>query len=547
MVGSLRFFELFCFCILMSLTALYAQTGTNYVDGEAYKIIDDGAWCWFQDERVAIDTVKGKMIVGTANMQRGVDLTIFDIETRKVEKTERFTLPSSYYSDDHNSPGLLVAPNGNYLALWNHHYDKYNTRYSIYDGQKWSSEKRFDWNKIPGGTNYTICYSNVYYLSSEDRIYNFARANERAPNFIYSDDNGQTWSFGGQITTNSSSSYNKGYYKYWGDGVERIDMVFTEQHPRDHTTSIYHGYIQDGKVYNSEGVEADNDIYDRGYIPTFNKFTKVFAHNTRVNGVTMGRCWQHDIVRYDDGVVAILFKARADNSEYDHRNFYARYDGDEWKITYIGKAGTKMYDSEQDYTGLGALCPDNPNRIYLSSPYNPGDDNSKAGKREIWRGTTTDNGETWSWEPVTANSSVDNFRPIVPKWIAGKEVLLWFRGTYTTAQKIKAEVVCTFKEDKTNARVPDINSTPPDFSDLKIVNNTREQRVTILYPVNGHDQIQMKVITVDGKIIQTKMRKQELSDVAVVDWNTSNVPAGIYLLWIASGKNSIMQKVAIQK
>ena len=100
MVGSLRFFELFCFCILMSLTALYAQTGTNYVDGEAYKIIDDGAWCWFQDERVAIDTVKGKMIVGTANMQRGVDLTIFDIETRKVEKTERFTLPSSYYSDD---------------------------------------------------------------------------------------------------------------------------------------------------------------------------------------------------------------------------------------------------------------------------------------------------------------------------------------------------------------------------------------------------------------------------------------------------------------
>lgn len=199
-------------------------------------------------------------------------------------------------------------------------------------------------------------------------------------------------------------------------------MVFTEQHPRDHTTSIYHGYIQNKKAYNTEGKEADDDIYDRKYIPTFDKFTKVFAHGTVVNGITMGRCWQSDIMRYDDGTIAILFKARANNSETDHRNFYARYDKDKkWKITYIGKAETKMYDSEQGYTGLGALCPDDPNRIYISSPFNPGDDNSKAGKREIWRGTTTDNGQTWQWEAVTANSTEDNFRPVVPKWQKGKE------------------------------------------------------------------------------------------------------------------------------
>ena len=444
MIVRLRFLCVLCCSIMFFQTIIYSQSEKDYVDSKMYEFIGDGAWCWFQDERAVVDTKKEKLVIGSANTKSGVDLIIFDIKEKKVESKKGFG--GLEYTDDHNSPGLLVAPNGNYLALWNHHYDKHNTRYSIYDGQKWSSEKRFDWNKIPGGTNYTICYSNIYYLSSEDRIYNFARANERAPNFIYSDDNGETWSFGGQITTNSSSSYNKGYYKYWGDGVERIDIVFTEQHPRDHTTSIYHGYIQDGKTYNSEGVEADNDIYDRGYIPTFDKFTKVFAHNTRVNGVTMGRCWQHDIVRYDDGVVAILFKARADNSEYDHRNFYARYDGDEWKITYIGKAGTKMYDSEQDYTGLGALCPDDPDRIYISSPYNPGDDNSKAGKREIWRGTTTDNGETWSWEPVTANSSVDNFRPIVPKWEPGKEALLWWRGTYQTAQIFSTSVVGTFYE-----------------------------------------------------------------------------------------------------
>ena len=156
-------------------------------------------------------------------------------------------------------------------------------------------------------------------------------------------------------------------------------------------------------------------------------------------------------MRYDDGTIAILFKARANNSETDHRNFYARYDVNEkkWKITYIGKAGTKMYDSEQDYTGLGALCPDDPNRIYISSPFNPGDDNSRAGKREIWRGTTTDNGQTWRWEAVTANSTEDNFRPVVPKWKNGKEALLWFRGTYSTAQIFNTRIVGTFYDYET--------------------------------------------------------------------------------------------------
>ncbi|MBN1603272.1 MAG: BNR-4 repeat-containing protein [Chitinispirillaceae bacterium] len=547
MIGSLRFFKLLSFSILMSLTASYAQTETNYVDDKAYKIIDDGAWCWFQDERVVIDTIKGKMIVGTANMQRGVDLTIFDIETRKVESTKRFTLPSSYYPDDHNSPGILIAPNGNYIAMWAHHYDKYNTRYSIHNGNNWSSEKHFDWNTIPGGTNYTICYSNMYYLSAEKRIYDFARAHNRAPNFIYSDNNGETWKYGGQLTTNEITGYNKGYYKYWGNGVDRIDFVLTEAHPREMGTSMYHGYIKDHKVHDSKGKILDNDVYDNSKIPTDDNFTKVFANGTKVNGYSMVHCWESDIVGYDDSTIAILFFARANNDTLDHRNFYARFDGTEWRVTYLGKAGKGFYASEQDYTGLGALCPDNPNRIYLSSPYNPGDDNSKAGKREIWQGTTEDKGATWKWKAITANSSIDNFRPIVPKWVAGKEALLWFRGTYTTAQKINSEVVCTIQEDKTDARVPDSKTTLLDFSNLKIVNNTREHSVTILYPVTGHNQIQMKVITVDGKIIQTRMKKQELSDVAVVDWNTSNLPAGIYLLWFASGKNSIMQKIAIHK
>lgn len=164
MIVRLRFLCVLCCSIMFFQTIIYSQSEKDYVDSKMYEFIGDGAWCWFQDERAVVDTEKEKLIIGSANTKSGVDLIIFDIKEKKVESTKGFG--GLAYTDDHNSPGLLVAPNGNYLALWNHHYDEYNTRYSIYDGKSWSSEKRFDWTKIPGGTNYTICYSNIYYLVS---------------------------------------------------------------------------------------------------------------------------------------------------------------------------------------------------------------------------------------------------------------------------------------------------------------------------------------------------------------------------------------------
>jgi hypothetical protein len=550
MVYLIKFSTLLCFSFLVFQKALFSQHESNYVDSELYEYSSDGFWCWFQDERAVVDSVKEKLVIGTANMKNGIDCIIFDIKTKRIENTKRFTL-SGYYSDDHNAPGMCIAPNGNYLALWNHHYDKHNTRYSIYNGQSWSPEKQFDWNTIPGGTNYTICYSNVYSLSAEKLIYNFARANNRAPNFIVSDDNGGTWKFGGQITTNRQGGYNKGYYKYWGNGVDRIDIVLNEKHPREGRketgTSIYHGYIKDRKMHDSKGKVLDSDINDRSKMPTDNDFTKVFANGTKVNGVAMYRCWQHDIVRYDDGTVAILFKARANDNQMDHRNFFSRFDGNTWKTTYIGKAGWKIYSSEEDYTGLGALCPDNPNRIYISSPFNPGDDNSKEGKREIWRGISDNNGNTWKWEAVTANSTMDNFRPIVPKWKPGKEALLWFRGTYTTAQIINAKVVGTFYDHTATGIGTEKGNTmlmPHEFS---MVNSPGKHQIAIHYTVSKRSLVEVGVYNLRGMKISTLSNQLIFSGSNILIWDTSNLSAGIYIIRITIGKNSFNQRVTIQK
>ena len=50
--------------------------------------------------------------------------------------------------------------------------------------------------------------------------------------------------------------------------------------------------------------------------------------------------------------------------------------------------------------------------------------------RELFRGTTRDAGKTWRWEAVTANSTVDNLRPLVPHWNDPRTAIVWMRGTY---------------------------------------------------------------------------------------------------------------------
>jgi hypothetical protein len=154
----------------------------------------------------------------------------------------------------------------------------------------------------------------------------------------------------------------------------------------------------------------------------------------------MTRCWTIDLQTYDDGTIATIFKTRANDSEADHRFFYARFDGSAWTSTYLGKAGSKMYYSEEDYVGLGALHPNHADIIYISTPFDPRDDTDLK-VREIFKGVTADQGATWSWTPVTQNSVRDNFRPIVPDWDKNNTALLWWRGTYHTAQSFDAAIV----------------------------------------------------------------------------------------------------------
>jgi hypothetical protein len=415
----------------------------------------NGAWCWYQDDRVIVDQTNGTMLLGSvadspgpggADRRGDIDVTTyrFDEGSRRL-----FTLHESLQDDDHNVPALMQRSDGRYIAAYTQHNSDTLTHYRVstnpHDATSWQPDEPFDWALTPG-SDFNVTYSNLYYLSGEDRTYNFARANNRGPNFLVSTDEGDSWSYGSKLLYNPSNvGYVNGYVRYASNGVERIHFIATEHHPRDFNNNIFHGYIQNGQMFRSDGSLVDGNIYDQ-FASHQTDLSPVFYSDVEDGSQEFSRAWTTDLQLDAQGNPYAIFTARANdvpvnsNGYNDHRFFYARFDGDSWNVHQLAKAGARLYTSEQDYTGLVALHPHDPNTLYMSTPVDPRNDAALA-NHEIFKGVTTDGGANWAWTPVTWNSGVDNLRPTIPSWDVDNTVVAWFRGSFPSFTNFDTAVV----------------------------------------------------------------------------------------------------------
>lgn len=413
---------------------------------------DNGAWCWYQDERVVVDPVSGTMLIASVAAADGaggkpragnVDVVTYDLAGAT---SERVTI-DEIGQDDHNVPALLLRPDGRYLAMYtNHNADKLS-RYRVsagpHDGSTWEAKQVFDW-KAEIDSNFNTTYSNLFYLSAEDRTYNFARADQRSPNMLTSTDQGDTWTHAGWLTQSGNVGYVNGYFKYASNGVDRIDFLATEHHPRDYNTSVYHGYLKGGKLYGSDGTLVDDDAFDE-VAPAPSAFTPVFVAGSQVGGEPLTHAWLSALRLDAEGRPYAILTARAndvpeDTNFADHRFMYARFDGTSWSVHPLAQAGAALYDREEDYTGLGALDPHDPNRVFISTAIDPRT-KKPTEKHEIYEGATADGGATWRWTALTEASPVDNLRPVVPVWDGKSTAVLWLRGTYSNMNHYDLAVV----------------------------------------------------------------------------------------------------------
>lgn len=426
---------------LLSLFVAANARAQDHVEGTLRMLNDNGAWSWFEDERAIIDPLRGRLLVGSCASSSGVggasrngdiDVAWLDLSAGNFGY---FELHNQLQADDHDTPALLVRPDGRYLALYGKHGNDPLTRYRIAntpgDAASWSPSVTYQ-----HGAGLT--YSNVYRLSESGRTYNFCRALNYDPNLMYSDDDGTTWTGGAKLLTEGGSG-DRPYLRYTSDGVRRVHLIATNRHPRNYDNSIYHGYLQDDKLHNSYGIVVDSNSLD-GSAPPPSALTTVFATGTVVNGTVMRRGWTIDVAADAGSNVRTLFQMRANNSNLDHRLFFGRFDGTAWTTHEVCRLGGYLYAAEDDYTGLAALHRERTDTIFVSTKIDP-TTNATLPHFEIFRGVTPDQGATWAWTAITSDSSVDNLRPIVPAWDADRTALLWFRGTYTTYTNWNSAVV----------------------------------------------------------------------------------------------------------
>jgi len=498
-------------------------------DGYWSWYMDERAVVDVANGKLLIGSVSGSPVrYPTGRPTGSVDVVTFDLESANRTRSQLsdideddhnapgiFILPDGRYMAMYSNHGN--ASMGDYLSRY---------RISADQGATWSPEQSFNWQTVTGwntapNANNRVSYHNLYYLANDNggagRLYNFSRGTHQSANALTFNPTSNVWAWGGQLTESATGGYSTGYVKYASNNQDKIYFISTETHPRNYNNNVYAGYVSDGVSYDMGGNVVDSNIFNNddtagaGAVPDITSFTRIFQADAVGPGQTPlhSHAWTVDLNIGPDGYPFGLFTTRwkeddplgngspyGDNEKdnngfYHHTLWYAKYDGADWQVNPVAQMGKMMYLSEEDYTGLGAIDPRDPTTIYVSTPIDPrtafdppltpgGPSASPSptdffwnptyqvieGQHEIYKGVTANNGQTWTWTPITQNSVVDNFRPIIPTWDANNTAVVWFRGTYTTAHDANTAVVGII--DRANEHVGPVN-----YVDATTTNTTR--------------------------------------------------------------------------
>lgn len=446
---SLLFIAFFVLLIAVLGPISQQAFAAHWASAEPIRFNDDGGWCWFEDPRVLL--VGNKLLIGSVAAGRfdpdrrgDIEVTVYDLESAKSKRIELF---DQLQLDDHDSPVFISLPDERVLSLFSRHGNDacvYVTESRPPDLDEWSEPQRF----CPSDTS-RITYSNLFLLREEDnRLYDFYRGLDDSfkPSFSFSDDLGRTWKTGNVYIDVPSEQRHRPYVRYASDGGSTIHFVFTEGHPRVYDNSIYHMQYSGGLLRTSDGKPIR---------PLLEGLARPQEGTLVFQGGPDRVAWTVDMELDELGHPMIVYSVQMDSAEAkpgsggeDHRFRYAQWDGTQWIDSPLAYAGRRLYAGEDDYTGLAALYPRQPGRIYISTDAHPETGapliSSADGKRhhEIFEGRQEKQaGGAWKWTALTVNSTADNLRPIVPTPHGGKTFLLWLRGEYRSYTDYSQEIV----------------------------------------------------------------------------------------------------------
>lgn len=393
-----------------------------------------GGWCWFQAPRAALAPDDrlwlGTTVDGTGSSRDGqVEVTAFDTRTRRV--VERHTL-GDRRADDHTSPSVYLIGSRPQVAWAPHAREDW-----IDVGMVGSRLQRIHRPASLSGVGRGMSYASAHQVAGARWI--LYRGEEFSWNLLRSTDAGRSWTAHGLVIAPNASGQ-RPYMCAASDG-QRLHLMATNGNPTEYRGNNV-GYCSiDGNLTIRDN--AGKTIGRVGSSPApVGALTRLFTGKPGATEQTDTDGWVCDVKIVDHHPTAILSvrdnwpSGGSNVGNWRHRYLWARQrNGGRWTVEHLAWAGSELYKNQPDYTGLGVIDPSNPSRTVISTDVHPATGtplrSSADGKvhHELWEGLRTGEGK-WAWTALTANSRLDNLRPVITS-NGHRKSLAWLQGTYT--------------------------------------------------------------------------------------------------------------------
>lgn len=418
--------------ILCSFTVrLNAQSAVHSLTGGGYQVTAEGAWCWFADPRALhFENESGtinKTYIGYIDIHGNIKAMQYDFKNKKQEEV----LVRSYFQpDDHNNPTFLVLPDERIMIFYSRHTDEACFYYRV--------------SKTPGDittlgeekmlkTKHNTTYPSPFILSDDpEHIYLCWRGIGWHPTIAKlslpdeKDDVSIVW--GAYQMVKSTGA--RPYAKYVSNGKDRIYLTYTTGHPdNEQPNFLYFNYID---IHTLQLKDVKGNTLSTISESTF-KMNKSDDYINRYPATVVDSpterdwVWQVASDREGNPVIAMV---RISGDKESHDYYYAKWNGNEWKKTFLTHAGGHFHQTpglEKCYSAGMAIDPANTNLIYCSIPVE-----GKYGKvYEIVKFTMNEEGEVVSKDAVTEDSKQNNVRPyVIPHSENTPLRLTWMVGDY---------------------------------------------------------------------------------------------------------------------
>lgn len=410
---------------------LNAQNAENNPTGGGYQVAAEGAWCWFADPRALhYENKEGtinKTYIGYIDIHSNIKAMQYDFQKKEQEEV---LIRSYFQPDDHNNPTFLVLPDERIMIFYSRHTDEPCFYYRVSripgDITTLGEEKRIE-------TKNNTTYPSPFILSDDpEHIYLCWRGIGWHPTIAklsLPDDKDEVDVVWGPYQIVQSTGA-RPYAKYMSNGKDKIYLTYTTGHPDNELPNfLYFNYI-DIKTLQLTDVRGTvlSTIADGTFkVNKTGDYAKQYPSTVVDNPSERDWVWQIASDRNGNPVIAMV---RISDNKESHDYYYAKWNGHEWKKTFLINAGGHFHQTpnlEKCYSAGMAIDPSNVNEVYCSLPVE-----GKYGKvYEIVRFIMSEDGEVISKEAVTKDSQLNNVRPYMIPASEGTPLrLTWMYGNY---------------------------------------------------------------------------------------------------------------------